>query len=403
MMSPREQLQHIQRGTTTIIRPEELLSKLEERRPLRVKLGVDPNFPDIHLGHTVGLTKLRQFQDLGHQAVLIIGDFTAMIGDPSGRSTTRPQLTREEVLQAAATYEQQVFKILDRERTEVRFNGEWLGKLTFEDVVRLCAQSTVARMLERDDFAKRYAEGAPISIHEFLYPLMQAHDSVEVRADVELGGTDQTFNILLGRQLQKEAGQVPQVALILPLLEGTDGKQKMSKSLGNYIGVAESPDEMFGKLMSISDPLMVRYYELLTGEDTTALARSIEAGRVHPMEAKKRLGEMLVERFHGAAEATSARHRFEERFQQGHLDLQTVPEIEIRSDDASIWLPGLMREAGLVKSNSEARRLLKQHGVRVNGTTVSEEELPRGSETELLLEVGKRRAVRVRFAGSAGR
>jgi tyrosyl-tRNA synthetase len=396
MNSAREQLERIRRGTTNIIPADELVAKLQEGRPLRVKLGVDPNVADIHLGHTVALAKLRQFQDLGHHAVLIIGDFTAMIGDPSGRSATRPQLTREQVVQAAATYQEQVFKVLDRERLEIRFNSEWLARLTFEEVVHLCAQSTVARMLERDDFAKRYAEGAPISIHEFLYPLMQARDSVEIRADVEIGGTDQTFNILLGRQLQKDAGQPLQVAVILPLLVGTDGVQKMSKSLGNYIGVAEPPEEIFGKVMSISDDLMLRYYELLTDEDVAVLRRRIDNAALHPMEAKKQLAEILVTRFYDAAAARHARAGFEERFQQHHLDASALPEVVIAAGER-VWLPGLMREAGLVKSNGEGRRLIQQRAVRVDGTTVMEEELSRPS-AEVVIEVGKRRAVRVRFS-----
>jgi tyrosyl-tRNA synthetase len=396
MISPQEQFELLQRGTVATIPSEELRAKLEERRPLRIKLGVDPTAPDIHLGHTVGLTKMRMFQDLGHQAVLIIGDFTALIGDPSGRSAARPQPSREAVMEAAATYQEQVFKILDRNRTEVRCNGEWLGALSFEGVIRLCASSTVARMLERDDFAKRYAEGVPIGIHEFLYPLMQAYDSVEVRADVELGGTDQTFNILLGRQLQKDAGQTPQVALILPLLEGTDGTQKMSKSLGNYIGVAEAPEEMFGKVMSISDPLMLRYYELLTDEDPLALRRDIESGSRHPMEAKKRLGEILVSRFHDPEAATAARRGFEERFQEKHIDAESLAEFSLSGAGAPISLVVVMRESGLVKSNGEARRLLKQRAVRVDGQTVTEEQISRRSDSSFVLEVGKRRAVRVR-------
>jgi tyrosyl-tRNA synthetase len=395
MTAPREQLQRIERGTATIVPREELLAKLGEGRPLRVKLGVDPTAPDIHLGHTVALTKLRQFQDLGHQAVLIIGDFTAMVGDPSGRSATRPQLTRADVQAAAATYQEQVFKILDRERTEVRWNGQWLSALRFEDVIRLGAQSTVARMLERDDFAKRYRDGAPIGIHEFLYPLMQAHDSVEIRADVELGGTDQTFNILLGRQLQKDAGQPQQVAVILPLLEGTDGTAKMSKSLGNYIGVAEPPAEIFGKVMSISDELMLRYYELLTDEDLPALRAALQSGTAHPMDAKKRLAELLAARFHGAEAGAAARRGFEERFQERHIDASALEEISVALKDGRIWLPGLLAEAKLVKSNSEARRLLKQRAVRIDGTTVESEEYP-GAAGELLLEVGKRRAIRVK-------
>ena len=396
MMTPAEQLERLARGTTHIIPREELLEKLSLRRPLRVKLGVDPTAPDIHLGHTVGLTKLRQFQDLGHTAILIIGDFTALVGDPSGRSATRPQLTREAVEAAAKTYQEQVFKVLDRSRTEVRWNGEWFGRMQFQDVIRLGAQSTVARMLERDDFATRYREGAPIGIHEFLYPLMQAHDSVEIHADVELGGTDQTFNILLGRQLQKDAGQVPQVALILPLLEGTDGVQKMSKSLGNYVGVAESPTEIFGKVMSISDELMLRWYELLTDVDLAALRADMERGTAHPMDVKKRLAETLTARFHGAEAGAAARLGFEERFQQRHLDTGALEEVSATRTDGALWLPRLLHEAGLVKSNSEARRLLKQRAVRIDGATVEAEQLPCAAGAELVLEVGKRRAIRVR-------
>jgi tyrosyl-tRNA synthetase len=393
MIAPREQLARLERGTTSIVPREELLTKLAEGRPLRVKLGVDPTAPDIHLGHTVALTKLRQFQDLGHQAVLLIGDFTAMVGDPSGRSATRPQLTRAAVEGAAQTYQEQVFKILDRDRTEVRWNGEWLARMRFEDVIRLGAQSTVARMLERDDFATRYREGTPIGIHEFLYPLMQAYDSVELRADVELGGTDQTFNILLGRQLQKDAGQPQQVAMILPLLVGTDGSAKMSKSLGNYIGVAEPAAEIFGKVMSISDALMVRYYELLTDLDEVRVQRMVSA---NPMDAKKHLAGLLVERFHGAGAAAEARHGFEERFQQRHLDVDALDEIAVTPKDGRIWLPGLLSAAKLVKSNSDARRLLKQRAVRIDGATVESEEYPWNGAEQLVLEVGKRRAIRVR-------
>lgn len=396
MTSAQEQFDRLTRGTAQIIPREELLAKLQLGRPLRVKLGVDPTAPDIHLGHTVGLTKLRQFQDLGHQAVLIIGDFTAMVGDPSGRSATRPQLDRAAVEAAAQTYQEQVFKVLDRARTEVRWNGEWFGRMRFEDVIRLGAQSTVARMLERDDFATRYREGAPIGVHEFLYPLMQAHDSVEIRADVELGGTDQTFNILLGRQLQKDAGQAPQVAVILPLLEGLDGAQKMSKSLGNYIGVAEAPGEIFGKAMSTSDELMLRWFELLTDEDTAALRARLADGSEHPMAAKKRLAETLTARFHDAAAAAAARHAFEERFQQRQLDTDALAEVSAAAADGALWLPGLLAQAGLAKSNSEARRLLKQRAVRIDGTTVEAEQFACAPGAALVLEVGKRRAVRVR-------
>jgi tyrosyl-tRNA synthetase len=397
MKAPAEQLEVIERGTANIVPRDELLAKLEQGKPLRIKLGVDPTAPDIHLGHTVALTKLRLFQELGHQAILIIGDFTALIGDPSGRSSTRPQLTRAAVREAAATYQEQVFKIIDRGSAEVHFNSKWLGALSCEDVIHLGAKSTVARMLERDDFAQRYSAGAPIGIHEFLYPLMQAYDSVEVRADVELGGTDQTFNILLGRQLQKDAGQAPQVAVILPLLEGTDGTQKMSKSLGNYIGVAEPAEEIFGKTMSISDELMLRYYELLTTEDVTLLRRALAEDRAHPMECKKRLGEILVERFHDRNTAGAARRAFEDRFQQGHLDVEALPEVRVETTGGTVSLPHVMREAGLVSSNSEARRLIKQRGVRVDGATVESEDFTPASQHPAVLEVGKRRAVRLRF------
>ncbi|MDX2165643.1 MAG: tyrosine--tRNA ligase [Deltaproteobacteria bacterium] len=396
MIDPREQFERLTRGTATVIPREELQAKLALGRPLRVKLGVDPTAPDIHLGHTVGLTKLRQFQDLGHHAVLIIGDFTAMVGDPSGRSATRPQLTREAVAAAAQTYQEQVFKVLDRARTEVRWNGEWFGKMQFPDVIRLAGQSTVARMLERDDFAKRYREQAPIGVHEFLYPLMQAHDSVEIRADVELGGTDQTFNILLGRQLQKDAGQSPQVALILPLLEGTDGVQKMSKSLGNYVGVAEPAQEIFGKVMSISDHLMQRWYELLIPEPSEA-QRALLAAQDW-MGAKKALGRALAARFHGEAAGAAAQHAFESRFQQRQLDVDALDEIAAPLKDGKLWLPGALAQAQLVKSNSEARRLLKQRAVRIDGKTVESEEYACVAGALLTVEVGKRRAVRVRVS-----
>jgi len=393
MMPAREQLARLERGTASIIPRGEMLAKLDEGRPLRVKLGVDPTAPDIHLGHTVALTKMRQFQDLGHQAILLIGDFTAMVGDPSGRSATRPQLTREAVEAAAATYQEQVFKILDRHRTELCSNGAWLSAMRFEDVIKLGAQITVARMLEREDFANRYRDGAPIGVHEFLYPLMQAYDSVHLRADVELGGTDQTFNILLGRQLQKDAGQAQQVAVILPLLEGTDGTAKMSKSLGNYIGVAEPPTEIFGKVMSISDQLMLRYYELLTDLDLAEVKRAAAAD---PMGTKKQLAALLVERFHGADAAAAARHGFEERFQQRRLDVDALDEFTVSATDGKIWLPGLLHDANLVKSNSEARRLLKQRAVRIDGATVESEDYPSSGVGQLVVEVGKRRAIRVR-------
>jgi tyrosyl-tRNA synthetase len=397
MTAPDQQLEQLQRGTVDVIPSGGLRSKLAERRPLRIKLGVDPTAPDIHLGHTVALTKLRQFQDHGHQAILLIGDFTAMVGDPSGRSATRPQLSRADVETAAASYQEQAFKILDPQRTEVRRNSEWLAAMHFADVIRLGAQSTVARMLERNDFAKRYRDGTPIGIHEFLYPLMQAYDSVELRADVELGGTDQTFNILLGRQLQQDAGQAPQVAVIVPLLEGTDGSAKMSKSLGNYIGVAEPAVEIFGKIMSISDELMVRYFELLTSEDVGALRAALADGREHPMAAKKRLAEQLVTRFHASDAAQAARQAFERRFQQHQIDAAALDEIVVSPKDGRIWLPGMLHAANLVSSNSEARRMLKQRAVRIDGETVESEDYACAEKQGLVVEVGKRRAIRVRI------
>jgi len=393
-----EQLQILRRGVVNVIPEEELAARLREGRGLRVKFGVDPTAPDIHLGHTVPLTKLRQFQDLGHTAVLIIGDFTALIGDPSGRSATRPQLDRDSVRAAAATYQEQVHKVLRADRLEVHFNSTWLGAMQADDVVRLAAQTTVARMLERDDFEKRYREGTPISVHEFLYPLFQARDSVEVRADVELGGTDQTFNLLLGRQLQKEAGQVAQVVVVLPLLEGTDGVQKMSKSLGNHIGVAEAPDEIFGKVMSISDDMMLRYYELLSDRDVAALRTGIVAGHLHPMDVKKDLGALLVERFYDSDTAQAARAGFEKRFQERQIDTAALPEVAVQTASGKIAILEVLRSADLAPSNSEARRLLKQRAVRLDGATVEAESVDRPAADTALLEVGKRRAVRLRLS-----
>lgn len=390
-----EQLAVICRGTADVIPQTELRDKLQRGLPLRIKFGVDPTAPDIHLGHTVPLSKLRQLQDLGHTAVLIIGDFTAMIGDPSGRSSTRPQLREEAVQAAAATYTEQVFKVLDPDRVEVHHNRTWLGALDAQAVVRLGAQTTVARMLERDDFAKRYRDETPIGVHEFLYPLFQAYDSVVVRSDVEIGGTDQTFNLLLARQLQKAAGQAPQVALVLPLLEGTDGAQKMSKSLGNHVGVAEPPEEIFGKLMSISDDLMYRYWELLVGRDAPALAQAVAAGNRHPMDLKKELAETLVARFHGAAAGAAARAGFEQRFQKREVDTATVPAHAIAAADLPSRWPALLHRLQLVESTSEARRLIKQGAVRVAGGVVHDEEVALASGGDYLVQVGKRRVARL--------
>ncbi len=392
-MTPEEQLRVLRRGVVSIVPEDELLARLRSGRALRVKLGVDPTAPDIHLGHTIPLFKLRQFQELGHQAVLIIGDFTGRVGDPSGRSATRPVLTPAEVDAHARTYGDQVFKILDRARTEVHRNSAWLSGLTLEDVVRLTAGMTVARMLERDDFRKRYAAGTPIGLHEFLYPLLQGYDSVAVRADIELGGTDQTFNLLVGRDLQRDTGQPSQVAMVLPLLEGTDGVQKMSKSLGNQIGIAEPPEEMYGKAMSISDALMLRYYELLgTAAENHLLA--IREGRVHPMEAKKALAAELVTRFHGEQAATQAAQFFEERFQKRTVHRPTPVRVSTGADE--VWICQLIKDIRFASSTSEARRLVGQGAVRVDGRPVDVNfRFRRGRDR--LLEVGRRRMAEITF------
>jgi tyrosyl-tRNA synthetase len=399
MLSPDEQLETIRRGTAEILLEKELLQKLQRscktKTPLRVKVGFDPTAPDIHLGHTVLLEKMRQFQDLGHKVILIIGDLTGMIGDPTGRSEIRKPLTREEVMRNAETYQEQVFKILDREKTEVRFNSEWLGKMSAIELIRLQSKQTVARMLEREDFKKRFASHNPIGIHEFIYPLLQGHDSVVLRADVEIGGTDQRFNLLMGRELQQEEGLEQQVLVIMPLLEGTDGVKKMSKSLGNYIGISEQPREIYGKIMSISDDLMLRYYELLSRISTTeleALKAGISNGSVHPMDAKKALAFELVERYWGRDEAEQAAAEFQKVFSNRGLPddipVYTVPE------SGEIWLPGLMKASGIVRSTGEAMRLIKQGGVSVDGRKwpSPDEKLSPG---EHLLKVGKRRFLKI--------
>jgi tyrosyl-tRNA synthetase len=388
------QLQTLRRGVVRVVPEEDFIDRLRPRKPLRIKLGIDPTAPDIHLGHTVVLTKLSEFQALGHQVVLIIGDLTACIGDPSGRSATRPPLTHEEVTSHATTYLSQVFKILDRDRTEVRRNSEWLAALGLEDIIRIASRMTVARLLERDDFHRRLGDRVPIGLHELLYPLMQGYDSVVVRADVELGGTDQTFNLMVGRDLQRDAGLRGQVAMVLPLLEGTDGSHKMSKSLGNHIGVDEPPDEMYGKLMSIGDDLMLRYYELLVpGSDATRA--SVVEGRLHPMDAKKELARLLVSRFHGDVAAGQAAQFFERRFQRREAHRPEV--VQIHTPEADIWICQLMREVGFAKSTSEARRLVAQGGVRVDRRPVDVNfRFQRG--VHRLLEVGKRRLAEIEFA-----
>ena len=404
-MSVAEQMMVIKRGAVEILLEKELEEKLARSArtgiPLKIKAGFDPTAPDLHLGHTVLLHKLRQFQQLGHEVFFLIGDFTGMIGDPTGKSETRKALTREDVLRNAETYKEQVFKILDPERTKVVFNSQWLGALSATDMIGLAAKYTVARMLERDDFGKRFATQLPISIHEFLYPLIQGYDSVAMKADVELGGTDQKFNLLVGRELQREWGQEPQTVITMPLLEGLDGVNKMSKSLGNYIGINEPADEIFGKIMSISDELMLRYYELLSDMTLNELDRlkaGIREGAMHPMEAKKRLGREIVARYHGSAAAMSAEENFVKRFRDNQVP-DELPEICIDADlkETKVPLCRLLAMTSLVKSNGEGRRAIQQGGVRVNGERVSDEAVELSCTGEYVLQVGKRRFVRVRF------
>ncbi len=391
-MDVEQQLALLSRGAVEILPEGGLEKKLkqarDEGRPLRVKAGFDPTAPDLHLGHTVLLEKLRQFQVCGHQVVFLIGDFTGMIGDPTGKNETRPPLTHEEVLVNAETYKEQVFKILDPAQTEVRFNSEWLNQLTAADLIRIAAKATVARMLERDDFEKRYKGGQPIAIHEFLYPLIQGYDSVALDADVELGGNDQKFNLLMGRQLQEAYGKPPQAVLTMPLLEGLDGVNKMSKSLGNYVGVAEAPNEQFGKLMSISDELMLRYYELLTD------ANMDEVRAMHPMEAKKRLAAMIVDRFHGAGAGERARQAFEAQFSRGQLP-EDIPEAEMAAEDGGLWIARALTGAGLTASNGEAIRLIRQGALSIDGERVADKDLKLAPGGPYLIKLGKRRYLRL--------
>ncbi len=436
-MKPEKQLEIITGGAERLVSEEELTKKLkvsyESERPLRVKAGFDPTAPDIHLGHTVLIQKLKNFQDLGHQVVLVIGDFTGMIGDPSGTSETRKPLTRDEVNANAETYKAQVFKILDMEKTEVVFNSEWIERLTIADLIGLASRYTVARMLERDDFQNRYRDGRPIAIHEFLYPLIQGYDSVVLRADVELGGTDQLFNLLEGRALQKDFGQEPQVVLTMPLLVGTNGTikpsklpigaeavrppgatitmelmgKKMSKTEGNYIGVTEPPSEIFGKIMSISDELMSHYYDLLMVDDPE---KKVDSDRpffygskfytqvyLHPKEAKEHLAFEITARFHGKNEAEKARAGFKSLFVKKELP-EDIEEVKIAKDGEEMWLPRVMADAGLAKSTSEAKRLIKQGGVKVDGMRVSDPEGEVKTDKILLIQVGKRTFKRVGFS-----
>ena len=394
-MEPIKQVEIIKRGTAGIITEEELEKRLSSGKPLKVKAGFDPTAPDLHLGHTVLIQKLKNFQDLGHRVILVIGDFTGMIGDPSGKSETRPSLSKEDVQENARTYTDQAFKILDEGKTEIVFNSEWMERLTSTDLINLASRYTVARMLERDDFSKRYKEGRPIAIHEFLYPLIQGYDSVVLNADVELGGTDQLFNLLVGRELQREMGQAPQCVITVPLLEGTDGVQKMSKSYGNYIVITEPPHEIFGKIMSISDELMVRYYSLLTDVPQKEID-SIRAGEVHPMEAKERLAFMITERFHGKAEAEKAREDFSSLFREKKTP-EEVERVVVQSTDERMWLPRVLVEAGLAQGTSAALRLMEQGGVRVDGERVTNKKAELKTDGEYLIQVGKRAFKRVSF------
>src|SRR6266571_2767058 len=399
-MTVAEQMEIIKRGAVEILLEKELGEKLEKSAktgvPLKIKTGFDPTAPDLHLGHTVLLHKMRQFQQLGHEIYFLIGDFTGMIGDPTGKSETRKPLTREDVLKNAETYKEQVFKILDPAKTRVVFNSDWLTKLDASDMIGLASKYTVARMLEREDFNNRFANQLPISIHEFLYPLIQGYDSVAMKADVELGGTDQKFNLLMGRELQREWGQSPQAVITMPLLEGLDGVNKMGKSLGNYIGINEPADEIFGKIMSISDELMLRYYELLSDlplPDLQRLKAGVKDGSVHPMEAKKQLGREIATRYHGAELAAAAEENFVKRFRDHQLP-EELEEITLALESDQVLLCKVLAEAGLVKSNSEGRRAIQQGGVKVNGDKVANENLELAVGA-YILQVGKRRVARV--------
>ncbi|MGI6639180.1 MAG: tyrosine--tRNA ligase [Desulfobulbus sp.] len=403
MQTVAEQIALIERGTVDFHSRDELAKKLERslatNTPLHIKAGFDPTAPDLHLGHTVLLQKLRHFQQLGHTISFLIGDFTGLIGDPTGKSETRPPLTKDDVLRNAETYKEQVFKILDPEKTTVVFNSSWLEQLSPYDIIRLASQLTVARMLERDDFKKRFEQNQPISVHEFLYPLIQGYDSVALKADVEAGGTDQLFNLLMGRDLQRSWGQEPQVVLTTPLLEGLDGVNKMSKSLGNYIGISEDSDSIFGKVMSISDELMFRYYELLSDLSLAEIAdlkKNVETGALHPKAAKVQLAKELVTRYHDADKAEAAERNFEQVFARGELP-EDIEEVELVANAESIWLPKLLQEAGLVKSSSEGRRMIEQQAVSIDGEKITDTEASISTQQPLLLQVGKRRFCRVLF------
>ncbi len=402
----KEQLEYLKKGTVDLVSENELKEKLkrsyEKDQPLTVKVGFDPSAPDIHLGHTVLMRKMRHFQQMGHNVVFLIGDFTGMIGDPTGRSKTRPQLTKDEIMENAETYKKQAFKILDPERTIIDFNSRWLSSLGSDGLIRLASSYTVARMLERDDFAKRFANGHPIRIHEFLYPLAQGYDSVALKVDVELGGTDQLFNLLVGRDIMKEYGLEPQVVITTPLLEGTDGIEKMSKSLGNYIGIDEPPKEIFGKIMSISDKLMWRYYELLTDYTVDELEKKkhdVRDKKLHPKKAKSELAKHIIREFYAPEEAEKAEREFEKIFVEKDIP-DEMEEYSMKCSSQKIWLPKLLVDAGISKSTSEALRIVKQGGVYLDGERVSEDaglELDASKPAERLLKVGKRRFLKIIF------
>ena len=398
MKKIEHQLQELLRGTEEVLPDGGLAAKLKSGRPLVVKAGFDPTAPDLHIGHTVLINKMRQFQELGHEVVFLIGDFTGMIGDPSGKNATRPPLSPEEIKSNAETYQSQIFKILDPQATRIEFNSTWMGKMDAAGLIRLASHHTVARMLERDDFSKRYAGGQPISIHEFLYPIVQGYDSVALKADVELGGTDQKFNLLVGRQLQQDFGQEPQVVLTMPLLEGLDGVQKMSKSLGNYVGITDAPGEMFGKIMSISDELMWRYFELLSFrqmQDIATLRENIADG-MNPRDVKFELAGEIVTRFHDATAATAAQEEFIARFQQGAMP-EDIPELTLSSADGTLGIAQLLKAAELVSSTSEAFRMIEQGAVRIDGVRVEDRSLMIGAGSQSIYQVGKRKFCRVKL------
>ncbi len=400
MISIDEALAEITRGAETVIPVEELKAKLALGRPLRIKLGMDPTAPDIHLGHTVILNKLRTFQELGHEVILLIGDFTAAVGDPTGKNATRPPLSREKILENAKTYSEQAFKVLDPNKTKIVYNSEWLGKLGADGMIKLAARQTVARMLERDDFKKRYAEGKSIAIHEFIYPLLQAYDSVALKADIELGGTDQRFNLLMGRELQKEEGMEQQVVILMPLLVGLDGVKKMSKSAGNYIGVHDAPNDMFGKIMSISDDLMWNYYELLSSKSLAKIQEfkdGIANGSVNPRDVKVELAKEIIARYHSEADAEAAYQDFVTRFSKNAIP-DDIPEVTVSLDgNASIMVGNLLKNANLVATTSDAIRMIKQGAVKVDGNVVSDTKLAVNAGTAVW-QVGKRKFAKITVA-----